>query len=286
MNTYSTTTTVAAVNCDGNGHVTIELLGLLGDIRSSKDIKNVHCEEYMTKQDIVDRFESITGELLNVNKTKEFLVNAIQSSYEYYDGLVVRVEDEVVILEEKQQVGKEIGFEVPGVKAEIKPAVNTPLYIKEETCDIESKELDKRLLMAQVINAASSNIVKAFISKGMLLSIINKELFGVESLYKNPAMKVNNQGKFTPAEVALAAKTLDELVSDYLIPHKMGYVVKPYYMAWFYKNANLTYKVKGRSYMINTTRKVIVNLTTKRAVPLNKTNCEWLNDGFFVRLAK
>lgn len=210
----------------------------------------------------------------------------------------------VVFAEDDLIIGKEIGFDTTGVidedkvaagypapvsdlkVSEVKADVNLPLYIKEDNCDIESKSLDKRLLMAQVINAASSNIVKAFISKGMMFSIINKELFGVASLYKNPAMKVDNQGEFSPAEVALATKTLDELVSDYLIPHKMGYIVKPYYMAWFHKNANLTYKVKGREYLINTTRKVIINLVTKRAVPLNKTNCEWLNDGLFVRLAK
>ncbi len=272
---------------------------------------NVHHPDYMKKEEIVACYEKITGgkfskSFIKTHKREDFIDLASDTICEELSAYTDEMVEPELKPEEVNEmlVGKEIGFEAPGVVgedkaaadypipvsdlkvSEVKADVNLPLYIKEENCDIEIKSLDKRLLMAQVIKAASGNIVKSFISKGMLLSIINKELFGVESLYKNPAMKVNNQGKFTPAEVALAAKTLDELVSDYLIPHKMGYVVKPYYMAWFYKNANLTYQVKGRSYMINTTRKVIINLTTKRAVPLNKTNCEWLNDGFFVRLAK
>ena len=286
MNTYSTTKTVASVNCDGNGHVAIMLDALLSDIHVGATIKNVHHESYITKQHIIDRFESITGEVLSLNSTKTVLVEAVKSAYEHYNSLVVRVEDEVVP-EDKQQAesreGQTAGFNAAGP---LSVSNYLPLYNKEETCDIESKELNKRLLMAQVINAATTNIVKAFISKGMLLSVINKELFGTASLYKNPAMKVDNQGEFTPAEVALATKTLNELAADYLIPHKMGYIVKPYYMAWFHKNANLTYKAKNGEYMINTSRKVIINLVTKRVVPLNKVNCEYLNKTLFVRIAR
>ena len=286
MNTYSTTKTVASVNCDGNGHVAIMLDALLSDIHVGATIKNVHHESYITKQHIIDRFESITGEVLSLNSTKTVLVEAVKSAYEHYNSLVVRVEDEVVP-EDKQQAesreGQTAGFNAAGP---LSVSNYLPLYNKEETCDIESKELNKRLLMAQVINAATTNIVKAFISKGMLLSVINKELFGTASLYKNPAMKVDNQGEFTPAEVALATKTLNELAADYLIPHKMGYIIKPYYMAWFHKNANLTYKAKNGEYMINTSRKVIINLVTKRVVPLNKVNCEYLNKTLFVRIAR
>ncbi len=272
---------------------------------------NVHHPDYMKKEEIVACYEKITGgkfskSFIKTHKREDFIDLASDTICEELSAYTDEMVEPELKPEEVNEmlVGKEIGFEAPGVVgedkaaadypipvsdlkvSEVKADVNLPLYIKEENCDIEIKSLDKRLLMAQVIKAASGNIVKSFISKGMLLSIINKELFGVESLYKNPAMKVNNQGKFTPAEVALAAKTLDELVSDYLIPHKMGYVVKPYYMAWFYKNANLTYKIKGREYLINTSRKVIINLVTKNAVPLNKTNCEYLNGGLFVRLAK
>ena len=286
MNIYSTTKTVASVNCDGNGHVAIMLDALLSDIHVGATIKNVHHESYITKQQIIDRFESITGEVLSLNSTKTVLVEAVKSAYEHYNSLVVRVEDEVVP-EDKQQAesreGQTAGFNAAGP---LSVSNYLPLYNKEETCDIESKELNKRLLMAQVINAATTNIVKAFISKGMLLSVINKELFGTASLYKNPAMKVDNQGEFTPAEVALATKTLNELAADYLIPHKMGYIIKPYYMAWFHKNANLTYKAKNGEYMINTSRKVIINLVTKRVVPLNKINCEYLNKTLFVRIAR
>ena len=194
---------------------------------------------------------------------------------------------EMDLAKESVVVGKEMGNSgLPKPVGSLSTSDYLPLYNKEETCDIESKELNKRLLMAQVINAATTNIVKAFISKGMLLSIINKDLFGTASLYKNPAMKVNNQGEFTPAEVALATKTLNELAADYLIPHKMGYIVKPYYMAWFHKGANLTYKAKNGEYLINTSRKVIINLVTKRVVPLNKINCEYLNKTLFVRIAR
>ena len=281
---------------------------------AGSEMTNVHHPEYMKKEEIVACYEKITGgkfskSFIKTHKREDFInlaSDTICEELSAYTDEMVEPElkpEEVNEMNNEMVLGKEIGFEAPGVVgdkvaadyptpvsdlkvSEVKADVNLPLYIKEENCDIEIKSLDKRLLMAHVINAASANIVKAFISKGMLLSIINKELLGVESLYKNPAMKVNNQGKFTPAEVALAAKTLDELVSDYLIPHKMGYVVKPYYMAWFYKNANLTYKIKGREYLINTSRKVIINLVTKNAVPLNKTNCEYLNGGLFVRLAK
>jgi len=280
---------------------------------------------YVKNDDIRAELLDITGEVIGKAHNRAFLVNAIKSSMAIdYDAIMAhnpntvftpfvidveevkkaelerrfgksyleKTESSIDKLPElaRQQIGKEIGFDTIGIipenKPEIKSDTNLPLYIKEENCDIESKELDKRLLMAQVINAASSNIVKAFITRGMLLSVINKELFGIGSLYKNPIMKVNGLGEFTPTEVALATKTLNELVTDYLIPHKMGFKVKPYYMAWFHKNANLTYQVKGREYLINTSRKVIINLVTKNAVPLNKVNCEYLNDGLFVRVAR
>ena len=87
------TTLIAAEDCSNNDVIATAIMSLLADIETSVGIKNVHSERYVSKQDIIDRFELATGEILSDKKTRESLIKSVESSFEFYLGEIVKEND-------------------------------------------------------------------------------------------------------------------------------------------------------------------------------------------------
>ena len=328
MNT-NTTIITAAENCDGDSLIRIKLSGLLMDIRSSESIKNVHSEDYMSKQLIIDRFESITGEIMSDKKTRAQLIQCVQNSFEYYDDIVnpgnypenhcdpdAEYEEECIVQEyenagqealalesqsedfraevlsemdlaneakiiEKQNIQQlqnavDAGFAVKG---------NTKaLYNKEETSEIGTKIMAKILVSA--LKIAKANWVKSFISDKMLDKVIDNCLFGVpfDADYKQRCYAI------TKEQTVKASQVKKAVVARTMLVYKEGYIVKPYYMAWTYKNTILTYRTTAPGaatiYELDIDNKIIINTKTKKSVALDKANCEYLNNMLLIGMNK
>lgn len=291
------TTLIAAEDCSNNGVIAAAIMSLLCDIETSVGIKNVHSERYVSKQDIIDRFELATGEILSDKKTRESLIKSVESSFEFYLGEIVKENDK-----ENQEVSKKLAIgdltrtlkaienkktnehQDEEVKTVSEEPLYNPLYNKEETSEIGTKIMAKILVSA--LKIAKANRVKSFISDKMLDKVVDNCLFGVpfDADYKQRyyAMTKEQAVKASQVKKAVVARTM--------LAYKEGYIVKPYYMAWTYKNTILTYRTTAPGavtiYELDVDNKIIINTKTKKSVALDKANCEYLNNMFLIGMSK
>lgn len=280
---------------------------------------NVHHPDYMKKEEIVECYEKITGEkfsksFVKTHKREDFIDLASDTICEelsaYTDEMV---EPELKPKEVNEMlVGKEIGFEVPGVVgedkvaagfptpvsdlkvSEVKADVNLPLYIKEENCDIEAAQVVARpkpksdipvlseeqakAIMTKVIRLASKNIVKCFIPKRMVESVIMEELFG-----QNLASKPLEQ--YSKEDFAIGKAAAAQISQVGLTAYKSGFLIKPVCMAGAYKNSLIKYQAKNLTcYILNTKDKTIMNTQTGEIVDATCKNCSYLNDARLINI--
>ena len=257
-------------------------------------------KDYVSDEALGQRIFKITGEVIKEGASRSDLIDVIKSYMAVdYDKMMAKNPNVVFEWETPEaetqrkteanvELLKSVGVDASIVDGDIvvedKVISEKPLYNKEETSEIGTKIMAKILVSA--LKIAKANRVKSFISDKMLDKVIDNCLFGVpfDADYKQRyyAMTKEQAVKASQVKKAVVARTM--------LAYKEGYIVKPYYMAWTYKNTILTYRTTAPGavtiYELDVDNKIIINTKTKKSVALDKANCEYLNNMFLIGVNK
>ena len=271
---------------------------------ASAETVNVHSPEYMKVSEIIACYELVTGEkfsksFIKSHKREDFIMIAIDAinvlEAAAQNSNKPEEVNEMDLAKESVIVGKEMGNSgLPKPVGYLSTSDYLPLYNKEENCDIEPKddvdnslpelpvltEDQARTLMTKLIRHASNNIVKCFISKHMVESVITKELFG-HTLKSKPLQQYSKE------DFAVGKAAAAQLLQVGLTPYKSGFLIKPFCMAGAYKNSLIKYRAKNNTiYVLNTRDKTITNMATGEIVDATKKNCSYFDNADLVGIDK
>lgn len=304
---------IKKVNAAGNVYLSKNLvISLLQElvIAAQAVTVNVHHPDYMKKEEIVALYEKITGDKISKTFVKshkrevfiDLAADTVAEELASYTDEMVEPElnkpkevNEMNLAKESAIVGKEMGNSgLPKPVGYLSTSDYLPLYNKEENCDIEPKddvdnslpelpvltEDQARTLMTKLIRHASNNIVKCFISKHMVESVITKELFG-HTLKSKPLQQYSKE------DFAVGKAAAAQLLQVGLTPYKSGFLIKPFCMAGAYKNSLIKYRAKNNTiYVLNTRDKTITNMATGKIVDATKKNCSYFDNADLVGIDK
>lgn len=223
---------------------------------------NVHSLEYMKVSEIIACYEKITGGKLSKTYIKthkrEDFVALVEAAYDYEGAAYEDDCDEM----EAEGIG---------------PDVNDTVVEKE--LPLLSEETARRLLN-KLINHASNNVVKSFINKKIVNSVILQELTG-------KGLANHKLSEFSKEDIQKASIVKRELVDLALQPYKSGFKIKTAVLAGAYKNSLIKYRVKNNTiYVLNTRDKIITNMATGEIVNATKKNCAYFDNADLVGIDK
>lgn len=242
--------------------------------KATADVKKNH-PLYLTNDMIRVQYLHLTEHIVNIKTTRAKLLDLVKAAMSIdYDAILSQAPNTVFRTYEQKHYVTNLARVLSSIADnKIKTASSQP----KSDIPVLSEERAK-VIMTKAIRLASKNIVKCFIPKRMVESIIMEELFG-QNLVSKPLEQYSKE------DFAVGKAAASQILQVGLTPYKSGFLIKPVCMAGAYKNSLIKYQARNLTYYIlNTKDKTVLNTRTGEVVPATFKNCSYLNDARLINI--